>query len=155
MSKSSKKREARAQARAQSQARRNIVLVVGGIVVVAALVVLVVLLTTNRGSSAPAEISVAEAATKRDQGAFILDVRTPEEWEQFHIPNSTLIPLDELEARVAEVPSDQEVVVVCRSGNRSQQGRDILKSAGFTQVSSMAGGVTEWQSQGYPTETGP
>jgi phage shock protein E len=129
-------------------------LAIGGIVVVAA-VILLVILATNGGSPAPAEISVADAATKRDQGAFILDVRTPEEWEQFHIPDSTLIPLDELEARVDEVPSDQEVVVVCRTGNRSQQGRGILKSAGFTQVSSMAGGVTEWQSEGYPIETGP
>jgi rhodanese-related sulfurtransferase len=103
----------------------------------------------------PAEISVAEAAAKREAGAFVLDVRTPEEWADFHAPGSTLIPLDQLAARVNEVPRDQEVVVVCRSGNRSQQGRDILLNAGFTQVTSMAGGLNEWRAAGYPVESGP
>ena len=82
----------------------------------------------------PAEVSVAEAAAKRDAGAFILDVRTPDEWKDFHVPGSTLIPLDELPNRVAEVPKDKEVVVVCRSGNRSATGRDVLLKAGYPQV---------------------
>jgi rhodanese-related sulfurtransferase len=56
---------------------------------------------------------------------------------------------------VSEVPQDQEVVVVCRSGNRSQQGRDILLSAGFEQVTSMAGGVNQWKSAGFETVSGP
>ncbi|HEX2981474.1 MAG TPA: rhodanese-like domain-containing protein [Anaerolineaceae bacterium] len=101
------------------------------------------------------EISVAQAAELRDQGVFILDVRTREEWNQFHVPDSTLIPLDELPGRVSELPKDQPIVVVCRSGNRSQSGRDILVEAGFTEVSSMTGGLTEWQRLGYPTVTGP
>ena len=103
----------------------------------------------------PAEISVTDAVAKRDAGAFILDVRQPDEWNAVHIPGATLIPLDQLEARVNEVPKDKEVVVVCRSGNRSQQGRDILKSAGFSQVTSMAGGMNQWSAAGYPTATGP
>ncbi len=103
----------------------------------------------------PDSISVAEAAALRDSGAFILDVRTPAEWNEVHIPHATLIPLDELEARVSEVPKDQEIVVVCRSGNRSQQGRDLLKNAGYTQVTSMSGGLNEWKAAGLPTVTGP
>jgi rhodanese-related sulfurtransferase len=103
----------------------------------------------------PDEISVAEAAAKREAGAFILDVRTQEEWNEYHIPGATLIPLDQLEARVAEVPQDQEVVVVCRSGNRSKPGRDALKAAGYTQVTSMSGGLKEWQAANLPTVTGP
>jgi rhodanese-related sulfurtransferase len=114
---------------------------------------------TSRGgaesASYPREISVEAAATKRDAGAFILDVRQPEEWNEFHIPGSTLIPLGELASRVDELPRDQEIVVVCRSGNRSAQGRDILLEAGFTQVTSMAGGVTQWNAAGYPTVSGP
>ncbi|MBI5053866.1 MAG: rhodanese-like domain-containing protein [Chloroflexi bacterium] len=101
------------------------------------------------------EIAVKEAVAKREAGAFILDVRTVEEWKEFHVPNSTLIPLDELPKRVAEVPRDKEVVVVCRSGNRSQAGRDILLNAGFTKVTSMSGGLNEWRSLGFPTVTGP
>lgn len=103
----------------------------------------------------PAEISVADAKAERDKGAYILDVRTQEEWDAGHIPNATLIPLDQLQARVNEVPQDKRVVVVCRSGNRSAQGRDILKQAGWTLVTSMAGGMNQWTAAGYDVVTGP
>ncbi len=103
----------------------------------------------------PREISVSEAASMRDAGAFILDVREPDEWNDSHIPGATLIPLGELASRVNEVPQDQEVVVVCRSGNRSAQGRDILLSAGFENVTSMAGGINQWKTAGLETVSGP
>jgi len=105
--------------------------------------------------SYPLEISINDALAKRDAGAFILDVRQPEEWNEFHVPDSTLIPLGELAARAAELPKDQEIVIVCRSGNRSAQARDMLLDAGFTQVTSMAGGLNQWKAAGYPTVTGP
>lgn len=103
----------------------------------------------------PAEVSIQDAAKLRDQGAFVLDVREPSEWNEFHIPNTTLIPLGQLEARVSEVPKDKPIVVVCRSGNRSATGRDILKDLGFKNVTSMNGGVTQWRSAGFPTVSGP
>jgi rhodanese-related sulfurtransferase len=109
---------------------------------------------TSEVSSYPREISVQEAVAKRNSGAFILDVRQPDEWNDFHVPGSTLIPLGELAARVNELPQNQEIVVVCRSGNRSAQGRDILLNAGFTQVTSMAGGLTQWKAAGHPTVSG-
>ncbi len=102
----------------------------------------------------PAEITAAQAAEKRSQGAFILDVREPSEWTQFHIPGATRIPLGELPNRLNEVPKDRDVVVVCRTGVRSAQGRDILLKAGFTRVTSMTGGMTQWQAQGLPIATG-
>ncbi len=98
---------------------------------------------------------MAEAAARRDAGAFILDVREPDEWAEYHVPGATLVPLGQLAARVNEVPRDREVIVVCRSGNRSQAGRDILFDAGFTQVTSMAGGLSQWRSLGYATVSGP
>jgi len=103
----------------------------------------------------PDEISMDEAYRKYEEGVYLLDVRTPEEWIEYHAPNTTLIPLDQLEARVNEVPLDQEIVVVCRSGNRSQIGRDILRQAGYEQVTSMAGGLKAWQAAGYPITSGP
>lgn len=103
----------------------------------------------------PAEISVAQALEKREAGAFILDVREPSEWEEAHIPGATLIPLGQLANRVDEVPEDQEVVVVCRSGNRSAEGRDILLRAGLENVTSMAGGMNDWKAAGNPTVSGP
>jgi rhodanese-related sulfurtransferase len=98
------------------------------------------------------EIGLEEAYQKYQAGAFVLDVRTPEEWEEFHAPNTTLIPLNELESRLDEVPRDREIVVVCRSGNRSQAGRDILRQAGFDSVTSLAGGLNAWRDAGYPVE---
>ncbi|MBI5702988.1 MAG: rhodanese-like domain-containing protein [Chloroflexi bacterium] len=103
----------------------------------------------------PREVSVTEAAALRDAGAFILDVRQPEEWNESHIPGATLIPLGELASRVNELPKDQKIVVVCRSGNRSAQGRDILLAAGFEQVTSMAGGIKQWTAAGFETVSGP
>ncbi|PIV26809.1 MAG: rhodanese-like domain-containing protein [Anaerolineae bacterium CG03_land_8_20_14_0_80_58_20] len=85
-------------------------------------------------------------------GAFMLDVRELSEWNEFHAPVATLIPLGELASRVNELPRDRKIVVVCRSGNRSQQGRDILLAAGFMQVTSMDGGMNAWQTSGYPIE---
>jgi rhodanese-related sulfurtransferase len=121
---------------------------------VAVLVVAAILLLNRKPAAEQStnEINVAQAYEKYQGGAFILDVRTQAEWDSFHIPNTSLVPLDQLAARVNEVPKDQEVVVVCRSGNRSQAGGDILRQAGYDQVSSMSGGVNAWRTAGYPVE---
>jgi rhodanese-related sulfurtransferase len=125
------------------------------VVVIALAAVIYVVANQGRPAPAmaalPAEINVQTAYEKVQEGAFLLDVRTQEEWNQSHIPGATLIPLNELEARVNEVPKDQEVVVICRSGNRSQEGRDILRRAGFEQVTSIAGGILQWSAAGFPT----
>lgn len=128
---------------------------IGAIVVAVIAFAAFALLQSSAPAGLPKEISVAEAASKREAGAFMLDVRQPEEWVEAHLPGSTLIPLDKLSARLSEVPRDQEIVVVCRSGNRSQQGRDILLQAGFSNVTSMAGGLREWAAAGLPTVSGP
>ncbi|MGB4594719.1 MAG: rhodanese-like domain-containing protein [Anaerolineaceae bacterium] len=103
----------------------------------------------------PLEMSVDEAFELREAGAFMLDVREVSEWNEVHMPGATLIPLGELPNRLNEVPQDQQIVVVCRSGNRSQTGRDTLLRAGFTSVTSMAGGMNDWRGKGYPVVTGP
>jgi rhodanese-related sulfurtransferase len=128
----------------------------------AALVIIVALIFTLGGNNQaladnlPAEISTDQAHTLYEAGdVFFLDVREMSEWNEYHAPNTTLIPLGELAARVNEVPKDKPIVVICRSGNRSQQGRDILQQAGFTNVTSMAGGLKTWRSDGYPIVSGP
>lgn len=108
--------------------------------------------TANNSAAVPGEITVQEAYAKYQQGAFFIDVRTLEEWNEYHAPNTSLVPLDQLPARLNELPRDKEIVVVCRSGNRSQEGREILLNAGFTQVTSMKGGLSEWRANGYPIE---
>jgi len=103
-------------------------------------------------TSAVPEISVAQAYEKFQQGAFFLDVRSQEEWNQVHIARSTLIPLDQLSNRLNEVPKDQDVVVICRSGVRSKEGVSILFQAGYTRAVCMTGGLSAWQAAGHPVE---
>ena len=103
-------------------------------------------------AGSPTEISVAQAYGKLQQGAFFLDVRTQTEWDQMRIAKSTLIPLDQLSSRLSEVPKDQDVVVVCRSGARSKEGMTILRGAGYTRAVCMTGGLIAWQAAGYPIE---
>ncbi len=125
-----------------------------GLVAVVALVIIMLAVSAGGSNGGLArEISVAEAYSIYQQGgAFFVDVRELSEWNEYHAPGTTLIPLGELASRVNEIPSDTPIVVVCRSGNRSQQGRDILLQAGFTNVTSMAGGLNEWRASGYPIE---
>ncbi len=111
--------------------------------------------TATALAALPAEVSVAEAAALRDGGALVLDVREPDEWTAGHIPDATLIPLGQLAGRLGEVPLDRTIVVVCRSGNRSAQGRDILRQAGYVTATSMAGGMNDWTAAGLPVATGP
>jgi len=104
------------------------------------------------GEALPMEVNTDQAYELVQNGAFLLDVREQYEWDDFHATNATLIPLGELASRVDEVPRDQEIVVICNSGNRSQEGRDILLAAGFESVTSAAGGVQAWRAAGYPIE---
>ena len=101
----------------------------------------------------PADVDVTTAAGLRDAGAVVLDVREPAEWAEGHVPGATLIPLGELARRTSELPHDRTVVVICRSGNRSAQGRDILLDAGY-EATSVQGGMTAWRAAGMPLETG-
>ena len=110
--------------------------------------------SASTNPSLPLEVSVTEAADLRTDGAFILDVRLREEWDQQHIEGATLIPLGELPNRLKEVPQDKPIVVVCRSGNRSAQARDILLKSGFRQVTSMKGGIRDWMAAGLSVVTG-
>ena len=102
--------------------------------------------------SSPTEISVAQANQKLQQGAFFLDVRTQAEFDQGHISGSKLIPLDQLPGRLAEVPTDRDVVVICRSGVRSKEGMTILRNAGYSRAVCMTGGLIAWQAAGYSLE---
>lgn len=98
------------------------------------------------------ELTPTQAYAKYLQGAFFLDVRSQDEWNQFHISRSILIPLDQLQNRLSELPKNQDIVVVCLSGHRSQSGVTILQQAGFPYVSCLSGGLQAWTAAGYPIE---
>jgi len=98
------------------------------------------------------EISPADAYAKFQGGALFLDVRSQDEWNQFHVKGSLLIPLDQLPNRLAELPREKDIIVVCLSGHRSQSGTAILQQAGFTHVSCLRGGLQAWKDANYPLE---
>ena len=81
---------------------------------------------------------------------FILDVRSKEEFDSGHIEGAYLVPVSELENRLAELPKDKPIIVYCRSGNRSTSAANILLEKGFKEIFNMTGGIIEWQSNGFP-----
>jgi rhodanese-related sulfurtransferase len=117
-----------------------------GVLVLIAIVFFII----SFGQATPTEISVAQAHEKYQQGALFVDVRTQQEWDQGHIANSTLIPLNDLQSRLGQLPLDRDIVVVCRSGVRSKEGMTILRQSGFRRASCMSGGLQAWVAAGYP-----
>lgn len=106
----------------------------------------------------PAVISVNRAYVMyKDEGAFLLDVRSSQEFEFVHIPpigsNQVVnIPLEELFSRLEEIPKDRDIVVICTTGRRSEQARDVLLKAGFPRVTSVSGGIQAWIDNNLPVE---
>jgi len=127
----------------------RIFLILGGLAIILMAVFIGLDPFNQSESELPLTVNVDEANELREKGAFVLDVREVNEWEVVHIPDATLIPLGELESRLEEIPKDQEILVVCRSGNRSATGRDILLNAGFTNVTSLSGGMNDWVANSY------
>ncbi|HSP78184.1 MAG TPA: rhodanese-like domain-containing protein [Myxococcaceae bacterium] len=79
-----------------------------------------------------------------EQGALLLDVRTPEEFASGHLQGAVNIPVDELERRAKELPSRQAgIVIYCRSGNRSRRAEHILRDKGFEKLIDL-GPMSAW-----------
>jgi rhodanese-related sulfurtransferase len=76
---------------------------------------------------------------------FIVDVRTPDEYLQEHIPGSQNIPLDELPNAVARLKAQDKVIVSCRSGNRASQACLKLEQLGFPNLQLLEGGLIGWK----------
>jgi rhodanese-related sulfurtransferase len=83
-----------------------------------------------------------------DDDAYLLDVREPDEWAAGHAPGAHHLPMMEVPARMAEVPTDVEVVVVCRSGGRSGQVVSYLMGNGWDNVRNLEGGMQSWAAIG-------
>lgn len=94
------------------------------------------------------EIDIAETARRMEAGAYILDVREPAEYVEGHVPGVPLIPLGDLVERADEVPTDQEVLVICRSGGRSARAVEYLRGLGIDAVN-IAGGTDGWIEAGH------
>jgi rhodanese-related sulfurtransferase len=90
--------------------------------------------------------------SKQRSGLHLLDVREQDEWDAGHIEGAQHIPLGELGARLSEVPREQVVVAVCRTGSRSDRAALGLRANGF-KSENLDGGVTAWSRAGLPLVT--
>jgi len=99
------------------------------------------------------EIDVEQLARLVEDGALVVDVRNPDEYDEAHVDGVILIPLGELVDRVDEVPTEGTLPVICRSGGRSLQAAEWLRGQGIDAVN-VAGGTLAWIDAGLPVETG-
>jgi rhodanese-related sulfurtransferase len=97
-------------------------------------------------------ISAEAAAVEVEGGAFLLDVREPDEWHAGHAPTAHHVPLGELGARIDEIPKDQPIVAICRVGGRSEKATIALRNSGYDAVN-LTGGMRAWAAAGLPVVT--
>jgi len=93
----------------------------------------------------------ANQASSRSDEFFLLDVREHDEYAAGHVPGSVHIPMRELGARQAELPTDRTILCVCRSGSRSGMVVRALAQAGYS-VENLDGGLQSWEAYGHPLE---
>jgi rhodanese-related sulfurtransferase len=98
------------------------------------------------------EVDPRTGRTMVDEGATLLDVRHPDEWAAGHVPDAVFLPLDQLDDRYTELPTDRRIVVICRSGARSARAAEALVGAGYDAVN-LAGGMKAWVAEGLACVT--
>lgn len=91
-----------------------------------------------------ADAARALLSKTRPSDITVLDVRQQWEYEEFHLPGATFLPLSELDERAGEIPHDKPLLVYCHSGRRSAAAASLLASLGHPDVSNMLGGVMAW-----------
>ncbi len=92
------------------------------------------------------QLSATELKTRiqNEPHLLLLDVREPNEFEFARIENSVLIPLNQIPQRLGELNPQQEIVVICHHGVRSQQACMYLVNSGFEHVANLTGGIDAW-----------
>ncbi|HSM34195.1 MAG TPA: rhodanese-like domain-containing protein [Anaerolineae bacterium] len=108
------------------------------------------------GGGVPA-VTVQQASEMQGQdgvGALIVDVREPNEYTQLRARGAVLLPLGRLNGRVKDLPRDRELLLMCRTGGRSQNATQFLQAQGFSNVTNVSGGIVAWHAAGLPTTSG-
>jgi rhodanese-related sulfurtransferase len=96
----------------------------------------------------------AFALLKQRQNFYLLDVRTPGEYQQARLAGASLIPIDQVPQRLAELPRDRPILVYCAVGSRSSQVFNFLARRGYPEVYNLEGGIYAWAQRGYPIQQG-
>ena len=97
------------------------------------------------------EVSPKEAQGRMQQGAVLVDVREPHEYEEIHAQGAALMPLSEFESSYGTLSKDAEIILVCRSGARSEKAGQFLLDNGYSNVTNLTGGTLAWLQDGLPT----
>jgi rhodanese-related sulfurtransferase len=99
-------------------------------------------------------VTVAEAKELIGEGAHVIDVREPHEYQGGHVPGATLIPVNTVFARREELPKDGKLVFVCAVGQRSALACEMAAAAGFPaeKLYNLEGGTEAWIKAGEPAE---
>jgi len=99
------------------------------------------------GALSPAEANAFIASNKDIQ---IVDVRSPEEFRDGHLPQAVNRPIDQLQGTLGKISKEKPCLLYCHSGRRSAAALKILRENGFIQAKHMKGGLSAWQSAGLP-----
>lgn len=99
------------------------------------------------------EVDLGVFAAAHADGAFVIDVREPQEYVDGHVPGARLMPLGGLAHRAAELPASEPVYVICASGNRSRTAAQSLARHGID-ARSVQGGTGAWRARGLPVVQG-
>jgi len=99
---------------------------------------------TASGGEDEIEAKVLSKKLSNSEKVFLLDVRNAEEYLLCHLPKSVLIPLAELPERLRELNVEDEIVVYCKSGARSRQAVNLLKTRGYNRTRHLSGGILNW-----------
>ena len=118
------------------------------------LAVILVCLAWSPAFAAAQDISSREAKTllEKNRNVFLLDVRTPQENSQARLPGSVLIPINEFEGRIKEVPRNKTILVYCAVGSRSKPVAEYLSKNGYKDVYNMTDGIVGWYRNGFPLQ---
>jgi rhodanese-related sulfurtransferase len=95
------------------------------------------------------QVGPVEAALLLDDGAALIDVREPEEWQAGRAPQAVHIPLGQLGERLDELPQSRKLVMICRSGGRSGVAATALVEMGLPALN-LAGGMQAWKAAALP-----
>lgn len=145
--------------------QRNL-MIIGAIVALAVIAVGIFLVTSNTPTATDTASNDGDAATialispqeyvsdfeQADKDYYLLDVRTPGEFDAGHIAGAENIAVETLSQNLSSIPTDKPIVLYCRSGNRSATATQILKDAGFTEIYDIDGGTNAWSAAGLPLQ---
>lgn len=102
------------------------------------------------------DVSAVRSLLERNPDILLVDVRTPGEYENAHVPESINLPLDQVDAHLERIVSDAggTMVLICQSGNRAGQCHAKLAAAGLTDAVVLTGGMNAWTAAGAPVVKG-